>query len=80
MLVRRSLAEWDRLMPKTGFHRIGRSLILRRASIQKIQSVSRDIHHVFLIESSAPLVLSRQAGRILIRILEETDPPSSTDI
>ncbi|MGB8853334.1 MAG: LytTR family DNA-binding domain-containing protein [Pirellulales bacterium] len=58
-MVRRTMAEWEAILPTTAFGRISRSLIIQLAAIRSTQWQSRDQTLVFFHGVEAPLPLGR---------------------
>lgn len=70
-LLRRTMNEWEALLPASHFFRIERSLIVNRTSVLRLDVVSRDIAHAHVAGRRAPLVLARRASLRLRQALEE---------
>jgi two-component system LytT family response regulator len=70
VLLLRSLEEWDRLLPQTGFVRVGRSLIVNLGAVQHFEVKNRDEALLHLQGTKAPVMLGRAAIRDLRRALE----------
>lgn len=68
--VRRSMIDWHRSLPSVEFLRVGRSLILRVASVREVQADSRDVARVHLAGQPEPLIVARRAA---IRIRKALD-------
>lgn len=68
--VRRSMIEWHRSLPGVEFLRVGRSLIVRVASVREVQADSRDVARVHLAGQAEPLIVARRAS---IRIRKALD-------
>ncbi|MFM9059258.1 MAG: LytR/AlgR family response regulator transcription factor [Planctomycetaceae bacterium] len=60
-VVRRSLAEWEALLPASAFGRISRALIVQLAAIRSTQWQSRDQTLVSFTDVDAPLPIGRAA-------------------
>jgi len=73
ILLLRSLEEWDRLLPTTGFARVDRSLIVNLGAVQRFDVKNRDEALLHLQGTRAPLTLGRVAIRELRRALEGPD-------
>ena len=58
-MVRRTMAEWEAILPAAAFGRISRSLIIQLAAIRSTQWQSRDQTLVFFHGVEAPLPLGR---------------------
>jgi two-component system LytT family response regulator len=67
--VRRSMAEWEKLLPENAFLRISRSLLIRLAAVRSVQAESRELTLVTLEGFDLPLRLGRRAGLLLRREL-----------
>jgi two-component system LytT family response regulator len=71
-VVRRMLQEWDdQLGSKRGFHRLGRSLIIRLAALRSTQWQSRDQTLLFFTGVTEPLPIGRTAAARLRELLEQ---------
>src|SRR3974377_826317 len=70
-LVRRSMAEWEQVLPKEKFLRAERSLIVQLASVREVKPESRDVARVVLAGQTQPLTLARRAS---LRIRQALDP------
>jgi len=70
VLLLRSLEEWDRLLPTTGFVRVGRSLIVNLGAVQHFEIKHRDAAFLHLHGTKTPVTLGRAAIRELRRALE----------
>jgi two-component system LytT family response regulator len=70
-LIRRTMTEWETLLPASYFVRVERSLIVNRAAVQRIDVVSRDIAHAHVAGRREPLVLARRASLRLRQALGE---------
>jgi two-component system LytT family response regulator len=70
VLLLRSLDEWDRLLPTTGFLRVGRSLIVNLGAVQHFDIKNRDEALLHLQGTKTPVPLGRVAIRELRRALE----------
>ena len=69
VFMRRSLTEWEQILPESLFVRVHRSLFLNHRAIQKIVVVSRDEAVVDVKGFSVPETLSRRAFTRLRRVL-----------
>jgi len=65
--VRRSLTEWEKLLPERAFLRISRSLLVRLAAVREVHPESRELTLVSLEGLDVPLRLGRRAGLLLRR-------------
>ncbi len=70
ILLLRSLEEWDRLLPTTGFARVDRSLIVNLGAVQRFDVKNRDEALLHLQGTKTPVTLGRVAIRELRRALE----------
>lgn len=71
-VVRRTLQEWDELLGSDrGFHRLGRSLIIRLAALRSTQWQSRDQTLLFFTGISEPLPIGRAAATRLRELLDQ---------
>lgn len=61
-LLRRTMAEWETLLPPALFVRVERSLIVNRTAVQRVDVLSRDVAQVHLAGRRNPLVLARRAS------------------
>lgn len=71
LLLRRTMNEWEALLPVSHFFRIERSLIVNRTSVLRLDVISRDVAHAHLAGRREPLVLARRASLRLRQALEE---------
>lgn len=71
LLLRRTMAEWEALLPPALFVRIERSLIVNRTAVHRVDVVSRDVAHAHVVGRREPLVLARRASLRLRQALEE---------
>lgn len=69
--VRRSLAEWDKILPPGKFVRVDRSMIVRVDAIQSLRAESRDSAELLITGQNQPILLGRRAALLLRRIIEE---------
>jgi two-component system LytT family response regulator len=69
LLVRRTMAEWESLLPSDLFVRIDRSLMVNLIAVRRLETCSRDIAHAHLAGRREPLVLARRASLRLRRVL-----------
>lgn len=60
--VRRTLAEWEKILPADQFLRIDRSLLIRLDAAQEFHSESRDSASLVLDGCDTPLLLKRRAA------------------
>jgi two-component system LytT family response regulator len=70
-LLRRTMNEWEALLPASHFFRIERSLIVNRTSVLRLDVISRDVAHAHLAGRRDPLVLARRASLRLRQSLED---------
>ncbi len=68
-LIRRTMAEWESILPPATFGRISRSLIVQLPAIRSTQWQSRDQTLVFFKDLSDPLPLGRAATLRLKELL-----------
>lgn len=68
--VRRSLTEWENILPPEEFVRVDRSLIVRIDAIQALCAESRDSSKLVISGHSRPIFLGRRAGLLLRRAME----------
>lgn len=68
-IVRRTMAEWESILPPRAFGRISRSLIVQFAAIRSTQWQSRDQTLVFFKGHSSPLPIGRAATTRLKELL-----------
>lgn len=68
--VRRSLAEWEKILPPDKFLRVDRSLIVRIDAIQSLRAVSRDCTELVITGQDEPILLGRRAALFLRRAME----------
>lgn len=68
--VRRSLAEWEKILPPDKFLRVDRSLIVRIDAIQSLRADSRDCTELFITGQNEPILLGRRAALFLRRAME----------
>ena len=73
VFIRRSMTEWDSLLPQPMFVRVLRSLSLNHRIVEKIEIESRDRIVVRARGFTAPLVLSRRAFERLRRVLRASE-------
>ncbi|ACB74402.1 LytR/AlgR family response regulator transcription factor [Opitutus terrae] len=69
VLIRRTMAEWESVLPVDLFVRVERSLLLNRAAIQRVDRISRDVAHAHVAGRAGPLALARRASLRLRRSL-----------
>lgn len=60
-IIRRTLSEWESILPPGAFGRVSRSLIVQLAAIRSLQWQSRDQTLVFFKHVDAPLPIGRAA-------------------
>lgn len=70
-LLRRTMNEWENILPASHFLRIERSLIVNRTSVLRLDVISRDVAHAHVAGRREPLVLARRASLRLRQALEE---------
>lgn len=70
IMLLRSLEEWDRLLPATGFVRVDRSLIVNLGAVQHFDVKNRDEAFLHLRGTKTPVTLGRAAIHDLRRALE----------
>lgn len=68
ILVRRTLTQWEELLPRGRFARVHRSLLIRMDSVSRVRSDCRDEHAVELA-SGTVLQLGRMSGLRLRKAL-----------
>jgi two-component system LytT family response regulator len=68
-LFRRRLSDWEQVLPRDQFHRVGRSYIIQLPMIERIEWSSRYETRVFFSESVETLVLGRLPAARLKKIL-----------
>lgn len=68
-IVRRTMSEWESILPPRAFGRISRSLIVQFASIRSTQWQSRDQTLVFFAGQPQPLPIGRAATARLKELL-----------
>lgn len=73
MLIRRTLSEWETLLPPRLFSRIERSLLVNLRTIRTLDTRSRDeaLLHLVGRDSAKPIVLARRASLRLRQALDE---------
>ena len=71
LMVRRTLQQWQRLLPPAKFLRVERSYILNISEVGNCHSVSRDAYEVTLTHAPAPLVLGRPAAQRLKQAMRQ---------
>lgn len=76
MLIRRTLAEWEALLPAGVFARIERSLLINLRAVRSLNTRSRDEALLLLAgrDPGKPLVLARRASLRLRQALDGLDP------
>ena len=60
-IIRRTMAEWESMLPAASFGRVSRSLIVQLPAVQSMQWQSRDQTLVFFVNATAPLPIGRAA-------------------
>lgn len=71
LLPRRTLAEWETLLPSENFSRLERSLLVGLHAIRELKTKSRDQSLLYLTGRSEPLELARRASLRLRQILKK---------
>lgn len=71
--VRRSLAEWEKLLSKHEFLRLDRSLLIRLGAVQHFHAESRDSASLVLKGKDVPVLLGRRAALNLRRAMKKVD-------
>lgn len=71
VLVRRTLTEWERILPVNRFLRVDRSRILRLDAVLSLHSESRDCTLVLLAGQKKPIELGRRASLALRRAIRK---------
>lgn len=69
-IVRRTMAEWEALLPGSAFHRISRSLIVQVPAVRSTQWQSRDQTLLFFAGVLDPLPVGRTAAARLKDLLQ----------
>ena len=70
-MLPRSMSEWERLLPRRSFERLGRSIIIHLSRIDTVRWKSRDKSIVEFLGSTHQLLLGRAAAqRLKIRFKE----------
>ncbi|MEP2777530.1 MAG: LytTR family DNA-binding domain-containing protein [Luteolibacter sp.] len=64
-LVRRTLGEWEELLPKETFLRVDRSMIVRIDAVREFRTITRDLSEVVFPGCAAPVEMGRRASRRL---------------
>jgi two-component system LytT family response regulator len=72
-LIRRSMTEWENILPRRHFFRPSRSLILNLRAIQGITTISRDETEIQISGFATPVRLGRKPAIQLRRAM--TEPP-----
>lgn len=62
VLVRRTMGDWETLLPRDLFVRVERSLLVNRTAVREIDLISRDLAHARLAGRATPLPLARRAS------------------
>lgn len=68
-LIRRTMAEWEQLLPKVSFQRISRSLLVQLPAIKSTQWQSRDQTLLLFADVKDPLPIGRTAAARLKDIM-----------
>lgn len=71
VLLRRTMNEWETVLPAALFIRVERSLIVNRTAVHRVDVVSRDVAQVRVLGHRDPLVLARRASLRLRQAIEE---------
>ncbi|MDF3056236.1 MAG: two component transcriptional regulator, LytTR family [Rariglobus sp.] len=69
LLLRRTMSEWEALLPPSLFVRVERSLFVNLTAVRELEIVSRDVARLHLAGRRDPLVLARRASLRLRRLL-----------
>ncbi len=70
VLIRRSMGEWEAILPRDLFARIERSLLVNHTAVRQVDLISRDLAHAHLTGRATPLPLARRASLRLRQALE----------
>lgn len=62
MLIRRTMTEWEKILPAGLFVRVERSLLVNRAAVRQLEIISRDVAHAHFAGRATPLTLARRAS------------------
>ncbi|CAN5754061.1 LytTR family DNA-binding domain-containing protein [soil metagenome] len=73
MLVRRSMTEWEGILPKQHFLRPHRSLIVNIQAVKKVSMCGRDEIDVEIAGFTAPIRLGRRSATRLRQVLRQPD-------
>jgi two-component system LytT family response regulator len=68
--VRRTMLEWDRLLPEREFLRVSRSLVVQLAAVREIRSESRDVARVQLAGQPDALTVARRPSARIRQALQ----------
>ena len=68
-IIRRTMAEWEAILPAAAFGRVSRSLIMQLAAIRSMQWQSRDQTLVFFVGATESLPIGRAATSRLKELL-----------
>jgi len=60
-IIRRTMAEWESMLPVASFGRVSRSLIVQLSEVRSMQWQSRDQTLVFFVGATDPLPIGRAA-------------------
>jgi two-component system LytT family response regulator len=60
-IIRRTMAEWESMLPVASFGRVSRSLIVQLSEVRSMQWQSRDQTLVFFVGATEPLPIGRAA-------------------
>jgi two-component system LytT family response regulator len=60
-IIRRTMAEWESMLPGSAFGRVSRSLIVQLPAVRSMQWQSRDQTLVFFVGTTDPLPIGRAA-------------------
>lgn len=73
LMVGRTLGQFEGLLPSPPFVRLGRSLIINRDRLRRLETASRSLAHATLDGLADPLVLGRNASARLREVLAGED-------
>lgn len=73
VVVTRSLAEWEKLLPPEQFARVGRSLIIQASRVRSMQWQSRNQTLLFFEDVEKPLPIGRAVAARVREILDSLD-------
>ncbi len=69
-MIRRQMTDWDKLLPDGSFVRLSRSLMVRLDAVKKLQSISRDLSQLTLLDRTGFIELGRTASLKLKKAME----------